>query len=403
MTARSLNLSRMQIALLLMAYIAFAAIGLPDGLLGVAWPSMRAGFQLPLDALGLLLVASTSGYLTSSFISGRLISKLGVGRLLSICFTLTGASLLGYTFVPLWGILLMLGITAGLGIGAIDAGLNTYVASQYSDGPMQWLHASFGIGVTLGPFIMTLGLQHFGSWRPGYRMVGVFQLALAVCFAFTASLWQQKRGHVNLAAADTSALNEIGGQVPLRSTLRQPGTWLSMILFFLYTGLELSVGHWTYTFLTEARGIDPELAGVWAGSFWGMFTLGRILAGLIAKKIGANRLVRASLLLALIGVIILWWNPVPIASLIGVGLTGFALAPVFPALVSSTVERVGALHTANTIGIQISAAGLGIAVIPSLVGVLARRISLESVPLFWVTVTVLLLGIVLLFNRRPQK
>lgn len=394
--ARTRKLIQPKFALLILAYIAFIALGMPDGLLGVAWPSMRAGFNQPLDSLGLLLLASTSGYLTSSFFSGRLVSRLGVGRLVLVCFSLTGVSLLGYTFVPSWWLLLPLGVTAGLGVGAIDAGLNTYLASNHGEGPMQWLHACFGIGITLGPLLMTYGLSQFGSWRFGYRMVAIVQIMVALGFGLSARLW----GRASARSAAAPKLTDY--QTPLASTLRRVETWASILLFFLYTGLELSLGHWTYTLLTESRGVDPQMAGLWAGSYWGMFTLGRVVAGIIAGRVGAARLVRASLLLALAGTVLVWWDPLPLASLIGVGLTGFAIAPVFPALVSGTEARVGARHAANTIGIQISAAGLGAALLPGFTGVLARRVGLEAIPVFWVVVCLLLFLGVLLANRNNK-
>ena len=178
----SINKAASRTGILLLAYVAFISLGLPDGLLGVGWPSIRASFALPLDALGILLIATMAGYLASSFLSGLLVSRLGVGRLLAISCALTGAGLIGYTLAPAWWVMVCLGVIAGLGAGAIDAGLNTYVAANFGEGLMQWLHASFGIGVTLGPVIMTTGLNFFNTWRFGYTVVGVAQIALAVCF-----------------------------------------------------------------------------------------------------------------------------------------------------------------------------------------------------------------------------
>jgi fucose permease len=272
------------------------------------------------------------------------------------------------------------------------------MASRHGEGLMQWLHACFGIGVTLGPLIMTFGISRLGSWRPGYRLVGTAQLCLALFFALSARLW--RRQPPRSAGGDRPLQQLMDYHTPLGSTLHQAGTWLSMLLFFLYTGLELSLGHWTYTLLSEGRGIDPQVAGLWAGSYWAMFTLGRFLAGLVAKKIGHHRLLSASLLLALVGAVLVLWNPISLASVIGVGLCGLAFAPVFPALVSGTVERVGVQHAANTIGIQISAAGLGAALMPALAGVLARRISLEVIPVFWLLLVVLLGGVYLFSQRR---
>ncbi len=379
--------------------MAFIALGMPDGLLGVAWPSIRAGFSIPLDAMGMLLITATSGYLVSSFFSGRLIARLGVGRLLIASCALTGLALINYTLVPQWWMMVLLGIAAGLGAGAIDAGLNTYVAAHFNDGVMQWLHASYGIGVTLGPIIMTLALTSLNSWRTGYRIVGGFQLLLAVCFILTLHLWT--RDEHPAEAEQSKRLTDFNS--PLSVTLRQPRVWLSMMLFFLYTGAEVTLGAWAYTLLTGSRGVPIQAAGLWAGSYWATFTIGRILAGLYTKRVGIKVIVIASLAGAFAGAALLWWNPTDWASLVAVALIGFAIAPIFPALVSGTSQRVGVHFAANTIGMQMAAAGLGAALIPGLVGVLARRIDLEIIPVSLTILFALLLGFYSLTMKRKES
>jgi fucose permease len=290
---------------------------------------------------------------------------------------MTGVALIGYTFVPFWWMMVLLGVVAGLGAGAIDAGLNTYVASHFGEGLMQWLHASYGIGVTLGPIIMTIALTTLNSWRVGYRVVGGFQLVLAACFVLTLAMWNQKEA---LTGSDEpKRLTDY--KTPMSETLRQPRVWLGALLFFLYCGAEVSLGTWTYSLLIESRGITPAVAGLWAGSYWATFTVGRMVAGLYAKRVGVNLIVFGGLAGAFIGALLLIWNPSQPANLLAVALIGFSIAPIFPALMSGTSQRVGAHFAANTIGLQMAATGLGTAVIPSLVGVLARQISLEIVPI----------------------
>jgi len=388
-----------KLGLVLLAYIAFIALGMPDGLLGVAWPSIRADFSIPLDALGMLLTASVAGYMTASFLSGPLISRLGVGRVLAASCALTGLGLLGYTLVPAWWMMVLLGVFAGLGAGAIDAGLNTYVASHFGEGLMQWLHASYGIGVTLGPAIMTVTLSTLNSWRAGYQIVGAFQLILATGFVLTLALWDQKSAPSE--ADQPKRLTDY--QTPLGETLRQPKVWLSVLLFFLYVGGEVSLGTWTFSLLTESRGIDPTIAGLFAGSYWATFTIGRVVAGLYAKRVGINPLVTGGVAGALLGSLLLVWNPFPAANLIAVGLIGFAIAPIFPAMMSGTAQRVGQHFAANTIGLQMAASGLGTVVITSLVGVLARQISLEIIPVCLLVVYAGLLGFYILASKSPDQ
>ena len=387
---------RSKLGLIVLAYIAFISLGMPDGLFGVAWPSIREDFGLRLDSVGAFFFAVTTGYMLSSFFSGKIIAQLGVGGTLSASCALTASALLGYTLVPDWWLMVALGVAAGLGAGAIDAGLNTYVASHFGEGLMQWLHASFGFGVTLGPIIMTTGLNFFHSWRLGYQVVGGAQLLLAASFLLTVRMWQDDGTPPHAPEQERHLMDYT---TPFQETLRQPVVWLNLLLFFLYTGAEFSFGSWTYSLLTLSRNVPVSVAGLWAGSYWATFTLGRILAGLLTHRFGTANLLKAGFLVALGGSVLLWWNPFPQASIIAVSAIGFAIAPIFPGLVSGTSARVGEHHAANTIGMQIAAAGLGGAVVPSLAGVLAQNISLEAIPVYLVCVFLLLTGLYLIVSR----
>lgn len=382
--------------LILLAFIAFISLGLPDGLLGVAWPSMRRAFGLELDAIGFLLLLSVCGYLASSFFSGQIVNRLGVGRLLAASCLLTGGALLGYSVAPTYWVIVGLSLFAGIGAGAIDAGLNTYIAANHGEGLMQWLHASFGLGVTLGPIIMTAAVNNFGVWQLGYAVVGVAQVVLAISFALTAAMW--KRTEPDETA---SAVRMTDYRTPMADTLRQPRVWLSALLFFTYTGVELALGHWAYTLLTESRGIPPETAGITAGAYWGMFTVGRILAGLYAGRLRAQRILWLAMSGALVGAVLVTINLSGATTLAGIVLIGFSVAPVYPALVSTTTLRVGARHAANTIGMQVSAAGFGATIAPTIAGFFARRTSLEVIPVLLVVFVLSLMTLFAVASRRP--
>jgi len=254
---------------------------------------------------------------------------------------------------------------------------------------MQWLHACYGIGVTSGPLIMIIALNAFQSWRVGYISVSGVQLLLAMCFTLTLPLWMQNDNPGD--AEKPKRLMDY--QTPLGETLRQSRVWLSLLQFFLYTGSEVALGTWAYTLLTESRGVRPEVAGLLAGSYWAMFTVGRVIAGLYAKRIGVTKLVMSSLVGALLGAALLWWNPASVTNLVAVGVIGFAIAPIFPGLVSGTSHRVGLRFAANTIGMQMSAASLGAASVPSLVGILAQHISLEVIPICLATLFAVQIGL----------
>ena len=339
-----------------------------------------------------------AGYLTSSFFSGHLIARLGVGKLLAASCAATGAGLIGYTLAPTWWMIVACGAVTGLGAGAIDASLNSYIASNFGEGLMQWLHASWGIGVTIGPMIMTTGIKFFNSWRWGYVLVGAVQLTLAACFALTSSLWQRRDGHIE--SEKSQRLTDY--KTPFLETLRQPSVWLSILFFFLYTGIEATLGSWAYTLLTESRGILPQVAGLWTGSYWATFTMGRVLAGLYTKRIGVHALIRISLLAAFGGAMLLWWNPTAVIGLLGVVIIGFSIAPIFPGLVSGTSGRVGPRYAANTIGMQIGAAGLGTAILPGIAGVLAQQTSLEMIPAYLTILVMTLFGLYSLSMRQGK-
>jgi fucose permease len=242
-------------------------------------------------------------------------------------------------------------------------------------------------------------LTSLNSWRVGYRVVGGFQLALAVCFVLTLAMWNQKDASVG--SDEPKHLTDY--KTPMGETLHQPQVWLSALLFFLYCGAEGSFGIWTYSLLVESRGIAPAVAGLWAGSYWATFTIGRVMAGLYAKRVGVNLMVFGGLAGAFCGALLLIWNPSQSANLLAVAVIGFSIAPIFPALMSGTSQRVGAHFAANTIGLQMAATGLGSAVIPSLVGVLARQASLEIVPICMAVVFAGLFGFYSLTVKSSAK
>jgi len=249
---------------------------------------------------------------------------------------------------------------------------------------MQWLHASFGVGITSGPVIMTLGISMTSRWQSGYLVVSIAIAILAALFFVTKSMWSG-------ITVNTSEEHHIETDATLFETLKTIPAQLSMLIFFLYTGVELGLGMWTYSLLTESRGVAPEVAGFITGSYWGMFTIGRIIAGLYASRIAERKLIYLSVSLALSGIGLLLTNSGQLTSILGIGVAGFAIAPIFPGLVSSTINRVGFRHQANTIGMQMAAAGFGITIVPSLAGVLAKIYGLEVIPLYLLIVLSLML------------
>ncbi len=370
--------------LIILSFIAFISLGLPDGLLGVAWPGIRNTFGLPIDSLGLLLLFTTAGYMLSSFFSGGLVRRMGIGGLLSASCAGTATALFIYSITPVWWIFVFATALTGFAGGAIDAGINTYVEKNHNERTMQWLHASFGIGITMGPVIMTLGISLTTKWQTGYMLIAVALAILALIFLFTKNRW---KGTVAVEQAGGHEKNEAS----IGETMKNIPALLSMFMFFIYVGVELGLGLWAYSLLTISRNVDPQVAGFIAGSYWAMFTFGRILAGWYTDKMTVKVILYISIFSAMAGTLIVAINMGTVITIAGIALIGFSLAPIFPCLISDTENRVGPRHVSNTIGMQISAAGFGAAVVPSFAGVLAKIYSLEIIPYYLLTALVLLL------------
>lgn len=370
------------------AFLAFVALGLPDGILGIAWPSMRSAFGLPLDALGLLLAVAMTGYILSSFSCGKLLSHMGVGALLAASTLLTAVSLAGYALLPSFATLMPAAFLAGLGGGAVDAALNTYAAIRFRARALNWLHASYSLGGLLGPLTMAAMMSSGLSWRWGYGLVAVGQGLLGIIFMATRRKWD-----IVLPAPGPGTGETAGSAAPARygETLRQGPVWLGALAFFLYAGLEFSVGQWSYTLLTLGRGLDAGKAALWVGVFWGTFCGGRVLAGSLPLGDKVRLLLRicpAGMIAAALLIAIGGNGP---ATLAGLALAGLAFAPVYPVLVSITPARLGLRHAANAMGFQVAAATVGLAVVPGLIGVAAERYGLETISRGWMLGSVLVL------------
>ena len=384
---RSSGRPRLIVAL---AFVAFVSLGLPDGLLGVAWPSVRATFGRPVSHLGLLLAAGTSGYLLSSFLGGTFVRLAGVGPLLLASSLAVAAALAGISLSPNWPTLLACAVLGGLGGGAVDAGINTFAASRFSARVVNWLHACWGLGATTGPVLMTAVLTRGLPWRLGYQAVAGMLALLSLLFLFTLRQWTIAPPAPAEGATDAKAHPPTASA---SQALRRPVVWMQLALFFLYCGIESTAGQLLYSLLTESRGMSKGAAGLATGGYWGALTAGRFVFGQLAASVSRRAVLRTGLGLAPLGAALLWLNAGPATSVAGAAILGFALAPIFPTLISITPQRVGEFFAPQAVGFQVAAANVGIALIPGAVGILARRQGLEVVGAFLVAATVALLGI----------
>jgi fucose permease len=386
-------------SLLLLAYFGFISLGLPDGLIGVGWPSIREEFAVPTEAVGLILTVGTVGYLTSSVAAGFTIARLGVGWLLAGSTALTAMALTGYSLSPLLGLMVGLAFVLGLGSGAIDSGLNAYAASAFGPRHMNWLHAFFGLGVAIGPLIMTAVLQLGLSWRWGYGLVAAAQGMLALAFVATAKAWSSRRPGDPQPPASAGA-SAPAAAVRSRDTLVIPAVWFGVLAFAVYTAVEVAAGLWAYLLLTEGRGLGAAVAGVCVSAYWGSLFAGRVVLGVAAERVGSARMLTACITgMAVGGLLVALPAPAWVA-VAGLMLVGFAAAPVFPLLTLTTADRVGAAHADRVIGMQIGAAALGGAAIPAGVGVLLSRVNVEVLGPSLLALSVLLLVLYLGPARR---
>ena len=407
-----------QLLVVALAFVAFVSLGLPDGLLGVGWPSMRAEFGRPLSQLGLLLGAGTAGYLTASFLAGQLVRAIGVGRVLVASSLMVTAALTGNCLAPAWGWLIVFALMGGLGGGAIDAGINTFAAARFSSRIVNWLHAFWGVGASTGPLLMTAILVHQHSWRLGYGIVAGVLGLLSILFMLTLGLWRTD-ADADVAGAGAAAAGAAAGgsanagdaadgtaaaaespravraaperTASMAQALAQRAVWMQIALFFIYGGIETSAGQLFYTLFTETRGITPKVAGVTVSCYWAALTVGRILFGQLSATLGHRAILRSGMILAPAAAALLAWNPTPALGLAGGVLLGLGLAPIFPTLISATPSRVGHFHAAQAVGFQVAGASVGVVVFPSLVTVLARTMGLEVLGVYLIVASLVLL------------
>jgi fucose permease len=390
--------TRLSRSLFGIAVVAFVSLGLPDAVLGVAWPSIRRAFVLPVSQLGLLLAAAMAGYLVSSGGSGPVVARIGVGRVLALSSGLMVASSLGYALAPRWWIVLAAALASGLGAGAVDAAINAFAAVRFPPRLVNWLHASYGVGAMLGPLLIS-GLMSAGlGWRWGYGTIAVILAAMTIAFARTVERWETRAP----AGGPGPRAGEPGAS--LAATLGRPQAWTGIVLFFVYTGLEVAAGQWSFSLFTEARGLGTGVAGVWVAAYWASLTLGRIVFGALASRVALDTLLRVGMAAATPAALLIWAGP-PALGVLGLAGLGFALAPVYPLLMSATPRRLGSALAGHAVGLQVAAAYLGAAVLPAMVGLWARRSGLEVLGPFLVagTIVLLLAHELALWQSRPGR
>lgn len=370
------------VLLLGLIYLAFVSLGLPDSVLGVAWPAMRVGLGQSLEAAGLLTMILTTCSAISGFASGFVLARLGTGKVVAISGFLTGLALLGFALAPTFGWIMLLTVPLGLGAGAVDAGLNHFVARHYSARHMNWLHGCWGIGATVGPVVMGTALASRLGWHGGYAVIALAQLALAVLFVRYLPLWASEPQHTDpaseseSASAQTSSASETAGRAPPPAWAR----WLAPAMYFVYTTIELGTGLWAASILVDSRGADPARAGLWVAGFFGAIMVGRFAIGLVANRMGNRLLVRVGIGLAICGALLFALPFLPdLFNLVGLVLMGLGCAPIYPSLMHEATKRFDPATARAVIGRQVAFAYLGCALGPAALGLLGAHLGLWAV------------------------
>ena len=368
--------------LLVIIYLAFISLGLPDSLLGSAWPVMHTEFSVPVSYAGAVSMIIAVGTIISSLFSDHLTQKLGTGRVTAISVGMTAAALFGFSISDAYWMLLLWAIPYGLGAGSVDAALNNYVALHYASRHMSWLHCFWGIGASIGPVIMGAAITGGMGWSGGYRIISILQIILTALLVFSLPLWK-RQGEMSK--------KENGTPLSLRQIIGIPGAKSVMVCFFCYCALEQTTGLWASTFLVLRWNVSADQAAALAGLFFIGITIGRAVSGFATFKFGDAQMVRIGHGILLAGIILMLLPISKTLAMGGIVAIGVGCAPIYPCLIHSTPDHFGVEKSQAVIGIQMASAYLGTCLMPPLFGVLANVLSVGLMPYYLLALLALML------------
>lgn len=367
--------------LLVLIYIAFISLGLPDSLLGSGWPVMHAQLGVPISFMGLISMVISGGTIVSSLMSDRLTRRFGTQIITTASVFLTAAALLGFSVSGQFWMLILFAVPYGLGAGAIDAALNNYVALHYTSRHMSWLHCFWGVGTIVSPFVMSYALTNF-TWNIGYRLIGFVQMGIFLLLLLTLPAWKANQKN------SQSSQENMG----LFRALKIKGVPSLLLGFFAYCAAESTTMNWASTYLVEAKGITASQAAGLASLFYIGLTIGRFLGGFVMNKLGDRRMILLGTAILICGIAALLFpgsnNMVSFAGLI---IIGFGCAPIYPCIIHSTPYNFGAENSGVIIGIQMASAYVGSTFMPPLFGFLGNRIGFGIFPVYLIIFVVLMI------------
>ncbi len=370
--------------LLVIIYIAFISLGLPDSLLGSAWPVMYSELGVPLSYMGMLSMIIAFGTIVSSLMSDFLTKKLGTGLVTTISVFMTAAAMFGFSMSDSYVLLCIWAVPYGLGAGAIDAALNNYVALHFASRHMSWLHCFWGVGASVSPYIMGYCLTSGAGWKMGYRSVSIIQIILTVMLFLSLPMWKKRSSDENNPENKASS--------GIISSLKITGVPLVLITFFSYCALESTAGLWASSYLCEYKGVSEETAAGFASLFYLGITAGRFVCGFISERFGDKNLIRFGLSVIAAGIMLLI---LPLgsymSSLAGLIIIGLGCAPIYPSIIHATPSNFGKENSQSIIGIQMASAYVGTTFMPPLFGFLAGKIGLWIYPVYLIVFAVLMI------------
>ena len=349
-------------ALLMMIYLSFISLGLPDSMLGSAWPAMNVSLSAPLWGAGLVQMLISFCTIISSLNSAKLIRRFGTGKLTAISVATTALALLGFSLAKNYAFLLLMAVPLGLGAGAVDAGLNNYVALHCEAKHMSWLHCFWGVGTIIGPMILSAVLHIGGSWATGYRVVGLIQCAVSALLFATLNMW--KRTDIQQEEHEAKTLSVL-------DVLKLPGAKAGMVTFLCYCAVESTLGLWGATYISQVRGVDEAMAASFGAMFYIGITAGRAISGFMAMKLLPKQMVRVGQALLALGCMLMMIPAGSTLSGIGLVMCGLGCAPIYPNIIQDTPVNYGEENSQAAIGVQMAFAYVGSTFLPSIFGALA--------------------------------
>lgn len=383
----------MSILLLIIIYIAFISLGLPDSLLGSAWPVIHTELNIPVSYMGIVSMTISGGTIISSIFSDKLTKKLGTSIVTVISVFLTVIAMIGFSFSNEFYLIIIFAIPYGLGAGAIDAALNNYVAINYSSRSMSWLHSFWGVGTIVSPFIMSYCLTNY-NWNTGYRIIGYVQLGIGLLLLFTLPIWKKVKFKISEGSRE---------HLGVIKTLKIKGVPFLLIGFFAYCAQEATAMNWASSYLVNLKGVEEETAAMFASLFFIGMTCGRFISGFISNKLGDQKMIRLGTGILFIGLILLI-IPVQndVVALIGLIIIGLGCAPIYPSTIHSTPYNFGADKSGSIIGIQMASAYVGSTFMPLLFGIIAENIGFNIFP-YYLLFFVILMFIMLELTFKTTK